>query len=214
MGETPPPFDYYVPLMSLPRLLGTSLNLVALKIPCLQAPPFESEFPAVVPGRLKVGLAWAGNPGHENDSARSLRLEELAPLFQIPGLTFFNLQMPVPPRDEAFLRSRANLVDPGLQRDDFRRTAAAIAQMDLVISADTAVAHLAGALGKPVWTFLQRSPDWRWLLNRDNTPWYPTMRLFRQSKRGNWQSPVQHVEDELNALRRAGPGSGARLAGR
>jgi tetratricopeptide (TPR) repeat protein len=203
VGETPPPFDCYLPLMSLPRVFGTALGLVSPQIPYLQAPPFEGEFPAVAPGLLKVGVAWAGNPGHENDSARSLRLEELALLFQIPGITFFNLQMPVPPHDEVFLRSGNKLMDAGLERNDFRRTAAAIAQMDLLISADTAVAHLAGALGKPVWTFLQHSPDWRWLLNRGDTPWHPTMRLFRQPKRGDWQSPVRRVADELNVLRRA-----------
>ena len=106
----------------------------------------------------------------------------------------------MPPRDEAVVRARPNLVNLGPVLRDFRHTAAVIGQMDLVISVDTAVAHLAGALGKPVWTFLIHSADWRWFLDRADTPWYPTMKLFRQTEFCQWASPIQRAAQELRRL--------------
>jgi hypothetical protein len=191
-------------LLSLPRIFGTRPDNIPQEIPYLHPILAEHPLPAA-PGQLKVGLAWAGNPGHFNDAARSLRLTDLSPLLESPGIAFFSLQVPVPPQDEPRLRSCPGLVDLSPQLTDFRRTAAFIAQMDLVITADTAVAHLAGALGKPVWSLLQHAPDWRWLLERTDTPWYPAMRLFRQPKLGDWLSPVRQAANELNSLQRSRP---------
>jgi Flp pilus assembly protein TadD len=199
LGEAPPPFDFHIPLMSLPRLCQTDLETIPNGVPYLPAPACV-DFPAVPSGHLKVGLTWAGNLSSEDLADRSIRLEELAPLFEIPGVIFFGLQAPMPPRDEPVARALPNLLNLGPHLSDFRRTAAVIGQMDLILSVDTAVAHLAGALGKPVWTLLMHSPDWRWFLDRADSPWYPTMRLFRQTERGQWAPPILRMAQELRRL--------------
>ncbi|MGO8699427.1 MAG: tetratricopeptide repeat protein [Limisphaerales bacterium] len=199
-GEAPPPFDYYIPLMSLPRLCQTTLETIPHDVPYLETPAF-TDFPKIPSGQMKVGLTWAGNAFSTDLADRSIRLEELSPLFEIPGIVFFGLQVPVPPRDEPAARALRHLVNLAPHLGDFRRTAAVIGQMDLVISVDTAVAHLAGALAKPVWTLLMHSPDWRWLLARSDSPWYPTMRLFRQTERGQWAQPIGQVARELRRWR-------------
>ena len=196
MGEAPPPFHSYVPLMSLPGILGTTVETIPNGTPYLAAPPCLG-LPPSPPNHRRVGLAWAGRPTHDDDAVRSLRLEELAPLLQTPGITFYSLQVPPPTRDEPYLRSLPNFVDLTGRLIDFRHTAALMGQMDLVISVDTVIAHLAGALAKPTWTLIQYSPDWRWLLQRSDTPWYPSMRLFRQPAKGNWQPVITQVADEL-----------------
>jgi len=195
-GETIPAFDCWTSLISLPGLLDMTAPTIPGHTPYLQA-PHGPPLPAAPAGHRKVGLVWAGNPAHHNDAARSLRLAELAPLLQVPGVTFYSLQRPVPARDEAAFRSTPNLVDLGGRLDDFLATAAAVAQLDLVIAVDTAVAHLAGALGKPTWTLLPFSPDWRWFLDRPDTPWYPTMRLCRQPQRGQWPPVLRQVAAAL-----------------
>ena len=149
------------------------------------------------PGRLKVGLAWAGNPEHHQDAARSLRLEQLAPILQVPGVAFYNLQVPVPVGDQACLQTMSASIHSNLKLADFLDTASVITEMDLVIAVDTAVAHLAGALGKPVWILLQHSSDWRWMLDRPDSRWYPTARLFRQEERGEWKTPILHAAEAL-----------------
>jgi Flp pilus assembly protein TadD len=199
LDETPPPFDCHIPLLSLPRLCQTTQETIPNGVPYLPAPPCL-DFPAVPEGHLKVGLTWAGNRTSQDLADRSIKLEELAPLFEIPRVIFFGLQVPMPPRDEAAARARANLLNLGPHLSDFRRTAAVIGQMDLTISVDTAVAHLAGALGRPTWTFLIHSADWRWFLDRADSPWYPTMRLFRQTASGQWASPIQRMAEELRRL--------------
>jgi RimJ/RimL family protein N-acetyltransferase/Flp pilus assembly protein TadD len=197
-GAPLPSFDCYTPLLSLPHLLGITVDAIPRQTPYLQAPSGE-EFPSAS-GHLKVGLAWAGNPDHHRDSSRSMRLDDLATILDIPGVTFYSLQQPVPARDESYLRSVSELIHSNLKFDDFLETAAVIAQLDLVITVDTAVAHLAGALGKPVWLLIQHSPDWRWFLERADTPWYPTMQLYRQAKRGRWETPVMRVADALRRM--------------
>jgi hypothetical protein len=195
-GEAIPAFDCWTSLISLPGLLDLTLPAISGHTPYLQAsagPPL----PPAPTGHRKVGLVWAGNPTHHNDAARSLSLAELAPLFQVPEVMFYSLQKPVPARDEADFRSAPNLVDLGGRLGDFLATAAVVAQLDLVIAVDTAVAHLAGALGKPIWTLLPFSPDWRWFLDRPDTPWYPTMRLFRQPQRGQWAPVLHQVAEAL-----------------
>lgn len=195
-GAKIPPFDFRLPLLSLPRVLGVTLETIPHRAPYLQAPPRARPLPAP-PEKRKVGLVWAGNPEHHQDALRSLRLEQLAPILAAPDAAFYSLQQPVPAADQNYLRAVSPAVFSGLKFADFLETAAVVAEMDLIISADTAVAHLAGALGRPVWLLLQHSADWRWLLDRSDSPWYPTARLFRQGERGRWDVPVQSVVKAL-----------------
>lgn len=150
---------------------------------------------------LRVGLAWAGNPAHRNDRARSIDAAHLLPLLQVPGATFYSLQV-LPRGDSAALLCGHGLIDHTVEIRDFADTAALIAELDLVISVDSAAAHLAGALGRPVWTLLPAVPDWRWGLQRENTPWYPSMWLFRQSQPGDWRGVIQRVAAEVEVLAR------------
>lgn len=147
---------------------------------------------------MKVGIAWAGNPNHHQDAARSIPLQVLLPVFQLPGAIFYSLQKTVPSPDHPLLETLSNVRTFAFQ--DFMDTASVVSELDVIISVDTAVAHLAGALGKPVWMLLQHSPDWRWFLDRDDTPWYPRTRLFRQSKRNDWTHPVARVAGALQSL--------------
>src|SRR5207248_7794855 len=134
---------------------------------------------------LKVGVVWAGSSGHKNDRNRSVRLSVLAPLLAVRSVSFFSLEKGDRSQDIASSGLGDRLVDLGPHLDEFADTAAAVSCLDLVISVDTAVAHVAGALAKPVWVLLPFAPDWRWLLARDDSPWYPTMRLYRQSAPGD-----------------------------
>jgi hypothetical protein len=210
VGEAPPAFDRYIPLESLPLVCGVTLDIVSNQMPYLSAPAIEGH-PLAHPGHINVGLAWAGNPDHNDNEARSLRLSDLSPLFQVPDVRFFSLQTPVPRGDEQRLSSCSNVVNLNGQLTDFQTTASQMARMDLIISADTAVAHLGGALGKPTWTLIPYAPDWRWLLDRRDSPWYPAMRLFRQSKRGDWQAPVLEAAKQLASFRRHGLQGGQEL---
>jgi tetratricopeptide (TPR) repeat protein len=194
-GEPIPPFDYFTSLISVAGILGITLETIPNQMPYLAAPPIEN----LASGKIKIGLVWAGNPHHHDDAARSLPLAEFAPILQSPHKTFYSLQVPVPERDRAFLPTFSNLINLDGRLKDFLDTAAVIAQMDLVIAVDTAVAHLAGALGKPVWLLVQHSPDWRWFQQfPETTPWYPTMRLFRQAQRGQWQPVIARVAEKLS----------------
>jgi Flp pilus assembly protein TadD len=199
-GEAIPPCDFYTSVISLPGLLGITLENIPGRPPYLQAPPARELPPRI--GKIRVGLAWAGSPTHNDDAARSLPLAMLAPVLTVPDVTFYSLQMPVPKRDEPEMEKFPNLVDLG-GFTDYLTTASAVASMDMVISVDTSVAHLAGALGKPVWTLIQFAPDWRWFQQfGGQTPWYPTMRLFRQPRRGDWLSVIARVAAELSRQKR------------
>jgi Tfp pilus assembly protein PilF len=197
-GDAPPPFDAGAALLDLPAIFETTLDTVPAKIPYLFASR-KVPLPQTPAGRFKVGLAWAGNPHFPDDATRSMPVNELAPLLKIPGVSFFNLQKNFRPGDETFLRSAA-ILNPMDSVQDFADTAAVVAQLDLIVTVDTAVAHLAGALGKPVWLLLPRAADWRWLLDRTDTPWYPTVRLFRQNTLGNWQPVIAEVGAGLKQL--------------
>lgn len=198
-GAPVPPFDCFVSLMSLPLALGVTLDTIPNRTPYLRA-PLGQPLPCDPPGRLKAGLAWAGNPGHHRDAFRSIRLEKLAPILHVPGVSFYSLQQKVPAQDEAFLQSQSGIIHSGLTFRNYLDTASVVAQLDLVIAVDTSVAHLAGALGKPVWTLHQHAPDWRWFLDREDTPWYPTMRLYRQVERNHWEMPVMRIAGALRSL--------------
>jgi Flp pilus assembly protein TadD len=195
-GENIPPADFVTSVISLPGLLGFTLEKLPGQVPYLAAPAARPGM-AAAPGTAKVGLVWAGSPTHCDDANRSLPLALLAPVLAVPGISFFSLQMPVPKRDAAALADCPQLTSLGKFKD-YLQTAAAVAELDLVISVDTSVAHLAGALAKPVWTLVQFAQDWRWFPQfGDRTPWYPTMRLFRQTERGNWGPVVARVAAEL-----------------
>lgn len=183
--------DFYLPFMSLPHMLGVTLENLPACRPYLKVPAGAAV--DVTGAGLRVGLAWRGNPQHENDKHRSVGLDLLAPLFDVAGVSFFSLQV-------AAEESDARLTDLAPQLKGFAQTAAAIAALDLVISVDTAVAHLAGALGKPVWILLAQGNDWRWLHERDDSPWYPTARLFRQGRGRRWRPAVKAMVGALEEL--------------
>jgi hypothetical protein len=144
----------------------------------------------------KVGLAWAGNPLHFRDRLRSISPGEISPLAAVSGVHFFRLQKGQGRSARTEILSNT-FIDWTDELSDFADTAALIANLDLVIAADTSIAHLAGAMGKPVWVLLPYVPDWRWMLNRSDSPWYPTMRLFRQPTPGDWRTPVRQAAEAL-----------------
>ncbi|HXW23410.1 MAG TPA: tetratricopeptide repeat protein, partial [Xanthobacteraceae bacterium] len=199
-GDVLPPFDLHCPLLSLPLAFGTTLKTVPADVPYVRVDPAAAaRWRQRLGGSkgLKVGLVWAGNPQHKNDRNRSIALERLAPLFGAAGVRWFSLQLGERKADLARLPA-GTLTDLADGLTDFAETAAAIANLDLVIAADTAAAHLAGALAKPAWVLLPFVPDWRWLLGRDDSPYYPTVRLFRQPARGDWDSVALRVRHALD----------------
>jgi len=210
MGSPPPPHDYHLPMMSVPGLLGTRLDTIPADIPYLSADPAAVEMwrdrLSALPGR-KVGLVWAGNPrandpaAHLVDRRRSLALARLRPLLERPGFSFVSLQKGAPAAQIGDLPPTLRPFDAMGEVRDFADTAALCAALDLVITVDTSVAHLAGALGRPVWILSRHDGCWRWLLDRDDSPWYPTARLFRQRARGDWDEMVARVVKALESLR-------------
>jgi Tfp pilus assembly protein PilF len=195
-----PPFDVHAPLMSLPAILGTTLETVPRQIPYLRAPAASATLPSwiasTLPG-LKVGLVWIGEVSNPYTNLRSVGLERLVPLLELPGVYWHSLQVGQAAEELAVSKHAGRIADWGRHFADFGDTARAISQLDLVISVDTCVAHLAGALGKPVWTLLPFDADWRWMHGRTDSPWYPTMRLFRQGKRGDWPGVVSQIKVAL-----------------
>jgi tetratricopeptide (TPR) repeat protein len=188
-GEALPPYDLHCPLLRLPRRFQTRIETIPPP-PKLAAPAADAEFWREVlgeqDGKRRIGLAWAGNPEHLNDYNRSAPLAALAPLLRLEQIDWVSLQQQVPDRDRAALLAETTLLQPGEALTDLAATAGLIDGLDLVLSVDTAVAHLAGALAKPVWVMLPYAPEWRWLGARDDSPWYPTARLFRQPRPGDW----------------------------
>lgn len=194
-GQALPPFDLHCPLMSLPGILGTRVETIPGNVPYLVADIADTAvWAARMPHQsgLRVGLAWAGNPQLSADGRRSIPAELLAPLLDCSGIAFFSLQKGH--------QAPAGVVDLMNDVSDFADTAALIANLDLVISVDTAVAHLAGAMGKPVWLLNRHDSDWRWLRDRDDSPWYPTLRQFRQASPGDWDGVIARVEAELRRM--------------
>jgi tetratricopeptide (TPR) repeat protein len=202
-GAPLPEFDWQCPLLSLPHAFRTTLADVPASIPYLHASDAQvREWQRRLPadGRRKVGVAWSGNPAHGNDRNRSIALALFRQLAAQP-CCFVNLQPQVRDSDRAALAAWPGLVDVGAQLRDFADTAALLAALDLVITVDTSVAHLAGALGRPVWVLLPHCPDWRWLLERTDSPWYPSARLYRQASRGDWAPVLAAVCADLEAGR-------------
>ncbi len=201
-GEPLPRFDLYAPLASLPAIFKTTLDTIPADIPYVRADQTKvqrwRERLAPLKG-LKVGIVWAGTPLHQNDAARSSKLADFAPL-AMEGVALLSLQKGKP---EAQLQNPPpgmQITPLGQDLRTFADTAALLECLDLTISVDTSVVHLAGALGRPVWTLLAKGPDWRWMLERDDTPWYPTMKLFRQREMGNWSEVIARVSANLREL--------------
>ena len=197
-NEALPRFDTHAALMSLPHLLKTTLESVPARVPYLPVPPAET-FPlsAGTAGYLKVGLVWSGGDNYRKNQIRSAPLEQFLPLLRVPGVRFFSLQCGPRAADLKKLPADAQVEDLGSRARDFADTAAAMGQMDLVISVCTSTLHLAGALARPAWAVLAYAPCWRWMLGRPDSPWYPTMRLFRQPKPGDWPGVIAQVEAAL-----------------
>lgn len=195
-------FDVWLPLMSLPRVFGTTLTTIPESTPYIAIEAIQRRkpvdaLPTLTSSRLKVGIVWAGSPTHRNDRHRSCRLQDFLPVLGTAGIACYSLQKGEHSGDLAELPPEATVKDLSPQLDDFGDTALIIEQLDLVISVDTAIIHLAGALGKPVWTLLPCVPDWRWGLEGETTPWYPGMRLFRQTSPDDWVGVMGRVVQAL-----------------
>jgi len=201
-GEKLPEFDVQCPLLSLPTVMGTSLETIPGEIGYLKA---DAQKIAKWKGKigqddkLKVGIAWAGGAVHTNDLNRSARLVDFGALVEVAGVKFYSIQKGPPAEQLKNAPVGMEIVDLGRELADFSETAAALSCLDLVIAVDTSVVHIAGALGKEVWALLAFMPDWRWMLERSDTPWYPTMRFFRQPSRGDWAGVMREVVKSLEA---------------
>ncbi|HUY33777.1 MAG TPA: tetratricopeptide repeat protein [Pirellulales bacterium] len=207
-GDPLPAFDVHAPLLSLPRIFGTTLDNVPAKIP--DNVPYIHPDPRLVENwrrelaaldGLKVGIAWQGSLKYRWDRKRSVPLSRFEPLARVPGVRLFSLQKGYGSEQLAWATSRFPLVDLAQRLDEtsgpFLDTAAVMKCLDLVITSDTAIPHLAGALGVPVWCAVSYMPDWRWLLDRDDNPWYPSLRLFRQTRLGDWEGVFERIAAAL-----------------
>jgi hypothetical protein len=186
--------------MSLPGIFGTTLDTIPANVPYLTADPDRVERwrHELEPAQgLKIGFTWQGRPTHPRDTARSFPLAVFAPLAELRGVRLVALQVGEGRDQLASFTKRWPLVDVGDRLDDFSDTAAVIQNLDLVIACDSAVAHLAGALGRPAWVALPFVPDWRWLLDREDSPWYPTVRRFRQTTPGDWAGVFARILDAV-----------------
>lgn len=198
-GVPLPAIDFYLPLLSLPRRLGITQETIPGAegyLPVPVAP--EDRLPSK--GAFNIGLNWAGSPSNEADTKRSVPLESLAPLAGMPGCRLFSLQFAAgrDPLEAAGLAD--HIIDLGDRLGDFAQTAALIGELDLIVTVDTALAHLAGATGRPVWVLLAHVPDWRWTLAGESTPWYDSMTLFRQPAPGDWATPIERVRNKIKDI--------------
>jgi hypothetical protein len=212
-GEAPPPFDAHCPLGSLPLALKTELPSVPAPIPYLAANDTHRQKWSAQIGALsrpRIAVAWAGNPAHDNDRNRSIPFAALAPLFPPPntpaqtgearvGASLISIQRELRGDEAARLAAQPGLTHIGGALADFDDTAAVLALCDLLITVDTAPAHLAGAMGRPVWVLVPFAPDWRWTLEGETTPWYPSVRLFRQPALGDWSAVIARVATALQS---------------
>ena len=193
----------YVPICSLPFVAGTRLDSIPAPVPYLRAPPvlaahWRSKLDRWLPlGYRRIGLVWAGNPNHFNDHNRSMGLRHLRPLLDLPRTAFVSLQHGAATAQLGAMFGRAPLINIGAEDRGFRSTMAVLESLDLVISVDTSVAHLAGAMDRPAMVLLAHFADWRWLEGRDTSPWYPSLRLFRQPEPGAWDAVVVRIRDAL-----------------
>lgn len=199
-GKPLPEFDVHCPLLSLPLAFGTELGTIPAGVPYIAAPEdrvVKWRDRLGPPTSPRVGIAWAGSPTNRNDRNRSIALCHLASILAVPGVEVVSIQKDIGETDRELLRGNAHIMHVGDELADFADTAAVMSQLDLVVSVDTAVAHLAGAMARPVWLLVPFAPDFRWLLDREDSPWYPTARLFRQPGIGEWDSVLARVRREL-----------------
>jgi Tfp pilus assembly protein PilF len=205
----------YCRLSSLPGLFHTMQDTIPADIPYLTPDParvaaWADRLGAQLPqGSKRVGLAWSGRPTHPNDRRRSLPLNSLAPFGAVGGHAFVSLQKPFPPTDMPAVHQFPGLIDVSSALTDFDETAAVIANLDLVVTVDTSMGHLAGAIGKPVWILLSKASDWRWLTDREDSPWYPSARLFRQPEPGAWAPVIASVTAALAGTSESDPAGSA-----
>lgn len=213
-GEALPAFDLHCPMLSLPLALGTTLETIPGRTPYLHADgsgtaDWRRRLDATTRPGLRIGVLWAGNAHSLTprlallDRRRSIAPARLAPVFDVPGVQFFGLQKDGPAAPDGF-----PLTDVMREMQDFADTAALVGTLDLVIAVDSAVAHLAGALGRPVWLLDRFDPCWRWPLGRTDSPWYPGLRIFRQAVPGDWDPVVAQVADELRSMAAGRAGAG------
>jgi tetratricopeptide (TPR) repeat protein len=195
-------FDYHVSLMDLPKIFATTQETIPAEVPYIHACPTKAEYwrKKLASADFKVGIVWAGSPAYENNRYRSCTLKCFAPLTEIDGVRLYGLQKGEAAAQMDELAGTIPVTNISREFEDFTDTAAVIENLDLVISVDTSVLHLAGAMGKPVWALLSFVHSYRWMLNRQDSPWYPTMKLFRQKKLGQWQPVFQRVAEELRIM--------------
>lgn len=208
-GDRLPPFDVQCPVASLPLAFKTTLATIPAAVPYLAADAghlarWRSRLEPIRPPR--VAIAWAGRPTHPNDRNRSVTLAELDPLLSTPDVAFVSVQRDLPAADAERVRREQRITHVGDELRDFSDTGAVVALADLVVAVDTAVVHLAGALGRPTWILLPFAADWRWQLDRDDSPWYPSARLFRQAALGDWRGVMARVSTELAKIGRSRQG--------
>ena len=196
-------YDAYIPLSGLPRLAGTALDTIPAAIPYLRADPKKTDLwrqrlDLLAPrGKKRVGLVWAGRPTHKNDAKRSVKLAQFAPLFARLDVAIVTVQKGDQIAQVGGYFGQASLINLGPSINDFTDTLAILQSLDLLVTIDTSVAHLAGASGRPTFVILPYAPDWRWLLRRDDSPWYPSLRLFRQSRPYDWSGVIEKITDAL-----------------
>jgi ADP-heptose:LPS heptosyltransferase len=197
-GAQLPKFDAYIPMMSLARIFGTTLKTIPADIPYLRAPEMDTlKLPPSLDKQFRVGISWAGRPTHKNDANRSCEFTQFIELLGIPGITVYSLQKGPHEADVKEHGCEGLIMNLAPRLSDFADTAAVLAQLDLVITVDTALGHLAGGLGTPTWVMMPFAPDWRWLLDTDRSPWYPNHRIFRQSEPGAWDGVFAAVRGAL-----------------
>jgi len=201
-GKSDAKFDYYIPLLSLAKIFGTTLETIPAHVPYIHADPTKARYwrDRMEGPDFKVGIVWSGSTGFEMNEVRACRLEHFTRLAEIEGVTLYSLQKGTPAEQIGQMGDKISVVNIADEFEDFADTAAMIENLDLVISADTAVVHLAGAMNKPIWTVLCYKSAWQWMLNRDDSPWYPTMKLFRQKKWGDWHGVFSDVTEQLRKV--------------
>ena len=197
LGQDSSGYDYWLPIMSLPAVLNTTLDTIPHESSYLSVPPGSQSFSLPTDG-FKVGIVWRGNPKHELDQYRSIALNKWVPILEVKGVQFISLQVGLDGKEIASVPEAQDVHDASALLTDFSATAALVSELDLIISVDTAVAHLAGALGKPIWLIISSANDWRWLTDRADSPWYPTMRIFRGSTLKVWDDTMSKVAAALS----------------
>jgi hypothetical protein len=200
------PFNCYCPFSGLPRLKGTRLDNIPSATSYLSADPARAAVwrerleQRTAPGHKRVAIAWAGRPTHNNDINRTITLDTLAPLFGLEGVTFVSVQKGPATAQMRDYKGAAPLLNLDAEIVDFEDTIAILANVDLLVSVDTSVVHFAGAMGRPAWAMIPFAPDWRWLIGREDSPWYPSLRLIRHPAPRRWDLVVPKVAEELTAF--------------